>query len=394
MSPSHRFLAAALAAIVVSSLAEAALVAGGEGPLPVLAVDADFEDRWFHTPGAEVLPGRALFYPGEFFHVALVLPSEGLAEGTELTVDLKLVGPGGAAFEAAGVAVVTRSGKSGMRPALAIPSRRLGFGLREAPGSFSLEAVVHGLPDKAVQATTTLTLAALPESVPFENRLDVGEWMLGYFQDPQPGRAWAALTYSAESGVWDDPRTANVTKGFFRALCERSPFLYAGLIERFSDFSDPTKNAALYVLAQSSPASREALVELGIAQDLAAGMSEGHRSAFEAFEREKPFDAYTASLSEPSHLDHLWAEFFATGRFAPIRRVCELLEAEPEAGEAAGPLPGQPLSIQPASIAQAAKWSIRSNRRFELVLGYVRWIFENEELSDEALVSMKEILGS
>ena len=62
----------------------------------------------------------------------------------------------------------------------------------------------------------------------------------------------------------------------------------------------------------------------------------------DGFQNEHPFNIYRDAITAASQLDLIWADFFATGNPADIKRIASTLDAD-------------------GSVAEAAQWSLISN---------------------------------
>lgn len=96
-----------------------------------------------------------------------------------------------------------------------------------------------------------------------------------------------------------------------------------------------------------------------------------------------PPDRFGFTISDPSHLDMMWAAFMATGDVRYVRRVIGVLEYEPAEGEA-----GLPVLL----LRSSARWSLATNaEQHELV--YRTVLEEGKQRTGLAQEVLRDIAG-
>ncbi|HZL98837.1 MAG TPA: hypothetical protein VFD43_01175 [Planctomycetota bacterium] len=132
-------------------------------------------------------------------------------------------------------------------------------------------------------------------------------------------------------------------------------------------------------------------------QALSSG-DETRSKARSAAERIQELDGGEAVVGAP-RLDLLWGEFFATGRYAAVRKIVGALSLapfEPDVGRyirSAKSAGDMERGVKGMSF-MAARWSLDSNmKQHPLVLGYVRYAAEHEQLGKDELEQGRALLA-
>jgi hypothetical protein len=101
-------------------------------------------------------------------------------------------------------------------------------------------------------------------------------------------------------------------------------------------------------------------------------------------------------------LDILWAEFFATGKYAPVKQIVNSLILSKYKGTLkkieSGELKPVTKEIKRQVVLeltyQSAVWSLISNcKQAPLVFQYCAFMYENEPLDEEIKIQLGMILG-
>lgn len=179
---------------------------------------------------------------------------------------------------------------------------------------------------------------------------DFGRWMTNYYRVPEPGRVLEAFKYScAPSGVNQLNEGGQLlVAAFFAPLFRQSDVL----MERAWDEvatpgSQDSRSCVATVLSLvDSPRSRE-LLERAVTQ---WGVQPARQfPPMEGMTVDIPTDLFAAPIRHPAHLDMLWADFFATGESAPIKKILSALALQ-DSGESPGVV-----------LSEVAEWSLTSN---------------------------------
>lgn len=209
---------------------------------------------------------------------------------------------------------------------------------------------------------------------------DYEAWSDVYHRAPKPAQAVRAFLEFGELTSGKDWNYGSV--GLFRTIFTDEPWLLGHLIEtaRTMDNERQAKTAILLALVghvervpQLYPDAEQAGKVQAALKDVALP------------------DPY-GELTIPGQLDLLWGEFFASGRYRPVRQVARAFEVMTG---------GDPVALFRMSerteedealmnrrlAAQAAVWSFNTNvGHHEVVRQFAQWMLQNEPLSDRETI--------
>jgi len=190
----------------------------------------------------------------------------------------------------------------------------------------------------------TLALAAAPARAH-----PIQDWVTYYYLDKDASQVVESLRDMAQDGALGAGPQEAPLASFFSEVFRASPQQAVGWIEA----------------AQLDAESRKPLIKalwLAGLEDEAAKLArlDGWPKADLEKLRKPPPDRYSFRISDPSHLDMMWAAFMATGDSRYVLRVIDVLEYPVAPGEA-----GMPALL----LRSSARWSLASNAfQHELVL--------------------------
>jgi hypothetical protein len=205
---------------------------------------------------------------------------------------------------------------------------------------------------------------------------DYEAWSDDYHRAPKPAQAVRAFLEFGELTKGKDWVYGSV--GLFRTIFTDEPWLLDHLIEtaRTMDVGRQAKTAILLALVGHVDRVPDLYPDAEQAGKVAAALKDVALP-----------DPY-GELTIPGQLDLLWGEFFASGRYRPVRQVVKAFEVMTG---------GDPVALFKLSeqkeedrllmvkrmAAQSAVWSFNSNvEHHELVHQYAQWMLKNDELSD------------
>ena len=214
---------------------------------------------------------------------------------------------------------------------------------------------------------------------------ELGAFLTNYYLKPAPGKIPAAF----EAFLRFDKKNCGVKKDYdplmwlcgFSALYKLNPQLRPALIRGAEKYPAVHK---MYVAM--------ILIEAGVPESELKDADPELKANFDKIKSEGKSPLAFAAVSSPSQLDALWAAFFATGGFEPIRRlVGELrkrenvmtLEEVKKLGRK--PDPAEMKKIANGLIGRAAEWSLVANaRQHRLVAYYLEAMLLRKEYPDRA----------
>lgn len=204
----------------------------------------------------------------------------------------------------------------------------------------------------------------VPAADPNPKVAELSQWVMTYYQHPEPERFVGRVREMAQAGMLHSNRPdTNVM--FLGKVMEKNPAKIAAWLDALADLpaSDIT------VLQRAAWYSQTAEGK---------GWLEAHGQA-ELVKARPPLLGDGPMAFEPYHLDMLWEWFFATGDAKPVRSIVSyfnLAPSEPKAGSSELPRPPEDKNNAVAMgnfrIARPAVWSsiglaIEHDRVFEIL---------------------------
>jgi hypothetical protein len=341
----------------------------------VVSTNHDFEDCWYHTAtnSGPRIQASDKVVKGQEVTAYLFFAHAGRDAGgnAHLTNDVRILRPDGAAYyEASGLESFDGpSPPNGLM--LARNLVHLSFDPPDPLGKYEIHLVVHDrVTGKSVPADSTLQLVEFASDAKFTSKDDVAKWMSGHPESPRPEPAVDAFLACARSGMWTEPNTAPAARAFFHERFENDPFLYPVLVSRYAAAGKAERRAIVLLATRSKALDPSVLRSAPI-----------DKADLDAVAADVLPDPLGTPITDPSGLDPVWAVFLASGKYAPVRRVCELVDTTQ--GPAA------------AALRKAALESIATQvAAHKLVRDYIAWIVENEKLSAAARENLKTTLSS
>lgn len=353
-------------------------------------------DMWHRTlrHTALAIPEATSVYKGQPFQVVLVFQGFGLAEGgrAEVTYGLRIYGPDGQELLTDEDLIGVQT--DGLEPGVLALSATLVTLLFEPDdpfGRYQIEAMAHDrISGERKKRSAEIDLVPFGQARPLASEESFRNWLISYYLKPDPARALLAYLQYAEI---EHPVTGQLDFSqitFFQLLFEQHPFLARALAESYPGSDVATQLKVLFMLAMMD--YREA--------DYLDDLSEPEKAFFESIRMIYPPEAYE-ELSSPQQLDMLWAEFYATGRYAPVAQVVAGLElaafeGAPEAFPEGADNEGKArFKAFREVLLQSVRWSLLNNiRQHPLVKGYCHYILQEGNLSPVVSEQLKTILSA
>lgn len=353
-------------------------------------------DFWFYTPPdtGPNIPKVSRVYRNQLWMLLMFSRVEpaGSQKEVDITFDLKIISSNQkVSLEQKGISFYRGKVPDGT---LLIPQEVLEIAFDEAEsfGSYQIEAIFsENVSRRTCQATTEIELIPYTAPEPFVSDEAYSDWIMQYYQHPDPIRSFAGILYSVKT----DPEWIQdnlMTLAFHRRIFLDNPFLWDYYGQLYQTVPREDKKKMLLVAAVTDCKEKQAF-EAAIKGDL---------KSFYQQAKETAIPDTSQSITSAVQLDVLWAEFLASGTYEPVRRITsalalkkyeEVLEKikKKERTEFADDLEHQ---VMLGAVFGAARWSLLSNcMQFDRVLQYCRTIYERESLEPEVKESLGTILA-
>jgi hypothetical protein len=180
----------------------------------------------------------------------------------------------------------------------------------------------------------------LPFAAPpcFTSQVEMTNWMMAYYSRPNPDKLGCALSYYADSTLYDDGGTRMPLVHFYAALAEKNPKLLNQVYDSVGPGSERAHLMGLHVFWMVNTDESRALLE----RARKAWTGEEVERAGTRMVDIRPMGILERPLDNPTVIDNLWAVFFATGDERPVRRIASAVhlvrdgsEEDKRVGEAA-----------------------------------------------------------
>lgn len=262
---------------------------------------------------------------------------------------------------------------------------RLFFKPEDTFGNYLIETHFFAHQKTLISTKQTLELRPFALRGEFDGQDDFEHWMHNYYATAQLERAvmsylyLAPLNFEAESN--EDLFVQHVIETFYMKIFHSNPWMIRELEKLYANANKSVQQRILLVFAQlgelppESPAymSREKLVFWRWARD--------HKNI--------PTEPLTAGIQ----LDMLWADFFATGRYEPVRKILDCLRYQRLTQRSQDDPPLSPKDRQLAILYQLAHWSLRKNlAKHPLLKAYAAYTLEQPDFPREAHPPLTQLL--
>jgi hypothetical protein len=292
-----------------------------------LSIDMSLQDRWFHSPGElgvslaeakSVVRGQS-FAAYVFF--SDLVPNDRGEVAAEY--DLRVTKPSGRLHRSD----ERIEGHSGPKPdepvLLADQVLKIAFEPKDELGTYKVTLTVRDRVN-GTKATVvkTIDLVEHVEGAGFADEKALDAWIQQYYRAPQPERAIAALLDAGRFGAWKDGAAAapvfHTRTAFFQELFASNAWLFEHLLPRFDTQVAETKPVILRLLSRSSYD----------AQAFAGQLKGADAETWKKVTSEARHDPLFDPVAGIGDVHTLWGTFFASGKYAPILRLCEALANE------------------------------------------------------------------
>lgn len=198
------------------------------------------------------------------------------------------------------------------------------------------------------------------------------DWISHYYEHPTPDRFVTEVQTLSKAGNLSNPNSAALISVFLGRIMAANPTQVDGWLAQLGDLKGGDRQTLLF--AASLSGTKEAQAYLGRQPDAARY-------------RGKPLDLRNLEPKNPTILDMLWADFFATGEAAPIRRIVVALNYEKYSGALDRYAKSEKTEKDRndailEAVFKAAMWSLESNARQHPRVGEIlEQIYFSERLS-------------
>lgn len=153
----------------------------------------------------------------------------------------------------------------------------------------------------------------------FKDQKESGDWMMTYYQHPEPSRLVHALTADKDNPAATQPNVI----AFDVEVLKSSPAAAQDLMQRLKDSDRSTRGLVLLLLSEAGYDLTACLKTLPEEEQARFPRARAAASALP-----DPYDL-TLNLADPyqitTRMDMLWSRFLATGEEKPVRAIAQVL---------------------------------------------------------------------
>lgn len=263
----------------------------------------------------------------------------------------------------------------------------------DALGAYTFTVTLRDrLAEKTVSAEAEFSLIEWKAPEPFDSQKLISTGTTEFYRTNDPDWLYAAFVSPDLQMEQENTTTGfnGALLGFFQAAFASNEFLLPHLETAFPD-AGPTPRRNILLL-------RALLNEPPLPQQELTEREQAFQDACHSLEFSDPYE----TLLFPDQLDRLWGEFFATGRYKPVRRLIDALSLAPykETADAAlenGKMPEGKDALHNfwrGMTFKAAVWSLGANcKNHRLVRQYCAWALNNEDLPANDAALLRAILS-
>jgi hypothetical protein len=352
-------------------------------------------DAWYRIPhnsgplihdASEVNVGQPFSLLVFFHHYAT-----DASDRAHLTYDVQIYDPNGNPTEDQATGLVAYQGAMPDKTNIVLNRDflRIVFTEKYPLGTYKIRVTAYDqIGKQTATGESAIHLQAFATGDAFASEEDFSAWQLNYHARPDPCRALKAITqFVALDDAWLTRHVGGLA--FFRRVLLDNPFLLEQLVRDFGSFSTEERKKLLLIVQLAAPDRAAALAK-----------ADPQLLAFYATRRTLQLPATDGKITDGDQLDILWAEFLATGRYAPVKKIVDTLALSTYQGTLdklkAGEIKKTDEAIKAAYLDatyQAAAWSLVSNcEQIPLVFKYCAFIYENEPLDNALKQQLRAVL--
>lgn len=352
----------------------------------------DYNDQWNNIPKNRppTLPLVTSVVKKQYFDIHVFFWDFKIAKDkADCTYKIKIIRPDGKIYYE-GKEKTARKGPAAAKVALKPPGTlRICFEPEDPFGKYKIEAVVYDKLGKTqASAEYTIELKPMPEKyTPMKigfNKKDKPKLAMNYYLSPQPEKlipfflGFCQLQKDLVNAKQYDKKkrhACNLLMAFCYYTFKNNQYLLPPLIKIVKEQDIFYKRNLVFLLYNLNMKDELLFKELGKeAQEFAAKLGKTSSHPFE-------FDKINYSEQE----DILWAQFFATGKFLPIKKLAEVMRqlktnmSIKKYKKLKTKTPEDKKKLYQWIVGLAASWSLQSNAvQHDLVFYYCETLFARD----------------
>ncbi len=349
-------------------LGDPAVEGSGFGVMPVVSTNPHFDSKWFNTPteGGVDISLTSEVYRGEKFSILLFSDSVAVdpSGSGHMTYDIEIIAPDGKPYHTSKALTGVKGPVAHSGVVLAEETLGVFFDPEDPFGVYKIRITAHD--HIGGQEATDETEVELIEYGSDREQLDdeeVKELFHNYYRTHNSHHFFEFLKVLRQHE--DRTDLPFLIAVFASQVLEDQPYLVPHFAEHVKQAEGAYRSRLLLLVKAVTIKQPELLPRFELADD-----------ELEELQALEFPDIWDDRFTTPTELDMLWADFFATGRVAPIRQIVRATKLrEPDAD--------RKEDAYQQLIGRAAIWSLTANcRQHDLVRAYCVTILQHDQELD------------
>lgn len=180
----------------------------------------------------------------------------------------------------------------------------------------------------------------------FTDDKEFGRWTMNYYRNPEPAALFDAFNYACQSNEIARAGSRTIMLSFFASILRTDTSRQQDFYNRLQTTTDPNQVYGFaYLLSFINTEFSFKMLENFKNLD----QLQKFEKEFDALLNSKPLNIYEDPITQPMHLDMLWADFFATGSTSSVERIITKL-SDLDSHDGTDKI-----------VAGSARWSLTSN---------------------------------
>jgi hypothetical protein len=347
-----------------------------------LTKDPGFEDEWYHTTSDHKPKIKAVHKAVVGQPIQICVLTVGYALGakghTDLRYDVKITKPDGTSYyDRKGLELCVGDGIGAAGVQLAREGLGISFDPPDPRGEYLVRVEIHDeVAHSSASVDAKISLIEFPAAIPFKDADELNEWVWAYPESAEATRVIDAIAAAGEVELLGGAKPDPLVREFLRQLLRANKFLEPVLAERFPRFGHAARLAVLEVVA-GTPCD---------AQPLLLVATDEERKAYEALVQARRPDPLQGPMRDTQQLRETLGIYFATGTYAPIRRLVTALSLDDQAQVGQGP---EAMKV----VERVARWALGKHLVFPRIRAYCEWMLAHDRLDAKEAEQLKALLA-
>lgn len=353
----------------------------------VLSDDYSFRDKWYKIPSQSIpiISDINKTYKHQKFYFLIYLGGFQVDNNSMAHVShsVKALAPDGSQyFSFDSIYTITYEVPNPNIFLLCNSRLEISFEDEDSKGTYTISGdITDNLSKETIHFEKKIELIEFIEKEAFTNDSLYGEWMQNYFKSPKPEYA---LSNFMKFVANQKNNNVNLSNSFYIELFKTNNFLMNHLIDKYNDCSKSVQNDILKMYVYAN-------IEDSLFLN---SINSNQRKYIDSLRKEQ--NPYIIDIvNRPKQLDLLWAKFFASGSFEPIKKIVSTFKYAKYIGslEKLGPVDDinkLNKDCWKELVFKASMWSVKANvNSYNLVRDYCKFLY----LDDETSVEAKKVLS-